>query len=339
MTTSRRLLRLMWLAPLLCHCVAAASPARTRPPATLAETGLYAHGNTLAAGVVLFEPQHALWSDGATKKRWIALPPGTSIDASKPDEWVFPRGTRLWKQFSIDGRPVETRFIRRLADGNWEFASYLWNEEATQARLAPDKGALLDRGSGLPRYAIPSRTDCLACHGNSPTPVLGLAAIQLGGTSAAGTDSAVRDLRALVARGWLRGMPAPPGTRPAIAGRSDIERAALGYLHANCGHCHNEDKDGVRVALMLKQSAADPAGSAAAALRSLLSAQPRYAQASHPSLVVPGGPGDSLLLSRVATRNPLVQMPPLGTSLVDTEAVALLRRWIEELPTTKGKMR
>ena len=43
-----------------------------------------------------------------------------------------------------------------------------------------------------------------------------------------------------------------------------------------------------------------------------------------------GDPDRSVIVARMATRNPLVQMPPLGTRLVDEEAVRLLRRWISE---------
>lgn len=59
-------------------------------PATLAGTGLFADA---AAGVFPFEPQYPLWTDGARKRRWIALPPGTAIDASDVDHWQFPVGT------------------------------------------------------------------------------------------------------------------------------------------------------------------------------------------------------------------------------------------------------
>ena len=37
-----------------------------------------------------FAPQYPLWTDGAAKRRWISLPPGTAIDASDPENWVFP---------------------------------------------------------------------------------------------------------------------------------------------------------------------------------------------------------------------------------------------------------
>ena len=42
-----------------------------------------------------------LWSDGAKKQRWIQLPPGEKIDVADLDNWQFPKGTKLWKQFTV----------------------------------------------------------------------------------------------------------------------------------------------------------------------------------------------------------------------------------------------
>src|SRR5688572_27338219 len=106
--------------------------ARAQAPGSLAETGLYRDGGTeVRAENLSFAPQYPLWSDGARKRRWIRLPAGTSVDASGA-EWRFPAGTRLWKEFSVGGRRVETRFIEHRAEG-WTFTSYVWNAAGTAA--------------------------------------------------------------------------------------------------------------------------------------------------------------------------------------------------------------
>jgi hypothetical protein len=99
-------------------------------PRTLRDTGLYAagSGSVVRDGIAAFSPQYPLWSDGAEKRRWLYLLIGSFIDASQPDAWVFPPGTRLWKEFSYEGRAVETRYIERQSDGSWRFATYVWNE-------------------------------------------------------------------------------------------------------------------------------------------------------------------------------------------------------------------
>ncbi|MGH7269910.1 MAG: hypothetical protein ACREJ3_05715, partial [Polyangiaceae bacterium] len=81
------------------------------PPVSIQCTGLYSNVATkeLAVGVRAYAPAVPLWADYADKGRWIWLPPGTKIDASNPNEWTFPVGTKVFKQFSRDGKRVETR--------------------------------------------------------------------------------------------------------------------------------------------------------------------------------------------------------------------------------------
>ena len=55
-------------------------------PETLRGTGLYADWDTrvVAAGNLPYSPQYALWTDGATKSRWLHLPPGAWIESRLP---------------------------------------------------------------------------------------------------------------------------------------------------------------------------------------------------------------------------------------------------------------
>ena len=294
---------------------ALATLAAAEPPPRLSDTGLS------APGVRPFTPQYALWSDGATKRRWIALPRGRSIDARDPDAWQFPRGTRLWKEFAVDGRAVETRFIERGADGRWTFASYIWNADGTEALLAPPRGTTLAvPGAPDGRYVVPARGDCGACHGGAPVPVLGFSALQL-----------AHELPALAARGTLKNLPpALLKQPPQIHAATATERAALGLLHANCGHCHH-GRGGVPVALRLAQRVADPDASRAEVLASLLNPSGRF-NAGAP-LIEPGQPQSSALVQRMRSRQGLLQMPPLGTQRPDDEGLALVEHWItHDLP-------
>src|SRR5690606_29357474 len=129
----------------------------------------------LASGVEPFEPRFPLWTDGAAKRRWIALPPGTTIDTSDPDRWVFPPGTRLWKEFTRDDVRVETRLLERRPDGSWRVVAYQWKDEQTDAEARPD----VVQNASTADHDIPSRDDCRSCHSQSPTRVLGFGALQL----------------------------------------------------------------------------------------------------------------------------------------------------------------
>jgi hypothetical protein len=325
------------LSPVRHHAVAQA-PVNS-PPERLHETGLFARDSAdeIAPDILSFTPQYPLWSDGAKKRRWISIPQGTFIDASRPDAWEFPRGTRFWKEFSV-GRRVETRLIERLQDGSWRYATYIWNEAGTDAVLAPADGAAVRIGQR--RYTIPSTYDCRACHEGGGAPVLGFSALQLSADRdplAPHAEPAAVDLRALATRGWLRNLPQRLIDKPPrIAAATPTERAALGYLHANCGHCHSKpDEAGaaVPVSLRLAQSVVEP-DSSKAVLQSLLSTSSRFRPAGAQgatAVVMPGASHSSVLALRMRSRDPRVQMPPLGTDIHDSEALALIERWIDIL--------
>jgi hypothetical protein len=322
-------------------------------PAQLSQTGLYAAGSArdIAPGVVSFTPQYPLWSDGADKRRWLSLPRGAFIDATQPDAWQFPVGTRLWKEFSHAGRRVETRFIERAADGTWRYATYVWNDAGTDAVLAPARGIAalpVDTAPGG-RYAIPGRGDCVACHGGAAAPVLGVGALQLSpdrdplAVHATPPQAGDVDLRGLVARGWLRGLPASLLQEPPrIAAATPVERAALGYLHANCAHCHHGGAGRVPVALTLAQSASAPSAAVHDVLRSAVEAPSRWRPADDGAdlrVVDPGRPHASALALRMQSREPRVQMPPLGTRVPDPEGLALVHRWITQDLTHRKEAR
>jgi hypothetical protein len=237
--------------------------------------------------------------------------------------------------------------MERGADGTWQFGVYVWNEEGTDAVLAPADGIRDLPVPGAPggRYAVPSVYDCQACHEGPRVPVLGFSALQLSADRdplAPHADSiAATDLVALARRGVLRNLPQSLlHTPPRITAATPVERAALGYLHGNCGHCHGAPGSAdiaVPVGLRLAQAITQQDGGAAL-LRSLLNAPSRFRftgatnQAS--TIIQPGKSGDSVLPLRMGSRDPRTQMPPLGTALPDLEALALLRRWIDELPVS-----
>jgi hypothetical protein len=67
-------------------------------------------------------------------------------------------------------------------------------------------------------------------------------------------------------------------------------------------------------------------------VRSLVGAASRFrpAGARHAAqLVTPGASHASVLTLRMRSRDPRVQMPPLGSDVPDSEALALIERWID----------
>ncbi len=326
------------LVTLALAALAPAAHAAARLPAHLRDTGLVAAGtrDEIAADALPFSPQYPLWSDGAEKRRWIRLPRGTQIDARDPDHWVFPVGTRIWKEFSL-GRRVETRMIERTREG-WHFATYVWTEDGTDAVLAPAAGVR----AGVPtsaggRWVIPGTADCRACHEGQSNPVLGFTALQLSsdrdpGAPHARTAHAEVHVEDLLARGLLRGLPAALRTMPArIPASTADERAALGYLHANCGICHNREGPLAGLGLDLLQSLAEGPASVERTRASTLAVRALRPLGEAEVRVAPGQPAHSVLFRRMGARDPLDQMPPLGTEMPDRDALALVERWIHSL--------
>ena len=332
-----RLLRawalLLVLAALSCACGRAA-PAVSAPP-RLADTGLYADfaSRRLAAAVLPFTPQYPLWTDGALKQRWIALPAGARIDASDVDHWRFPIGTRLWKQFSF-GRAVETRFMQLRADGSWLYATYQWNRDGSDAVLAPAGGVrAVCASSAGQHHDLPAVADCRLCHEGGRTAVLGFSALQLSpdrdplAPHATPHGAGDVDLPGLVARGLLDHLdPRWLQVPPRIGAPGARQRAALGYLHGNCSSCHNADgplqRLGLRLDYPLANSGAPPA------LASTVGVASHFTRGDALHRVLPGAPERSTLLLRLGATDPLAQMPPFGRHLADADAIDLLADWV-----------
>ena len=340
-----RTLGLAFLLPLLLFysLVAARSPRRSPPP-ILSETGLYSDisSKTVARPNMMFSPQYPLWSDGAKKKRWIYIPPRRTIDANHADDWVFPVGTKFWKEFSF-GKRVETRYLEKSGEKTWMYATYAWKEDGSDAVLVPPEG-LPNHVEIVPgvRHDIPGTDGCRACHeGQGRDVVLGFNALQLSplrDPNAPHTEPFTPEmvnLDTLARRKLLAHFPARLLAHPPeIAGRSPRERAALGYLSGNCGGCHNTTDPLSSVGMYLKRSVNLLPGEMWKELESVIGHRSKYqVPGTGPDesyRIAPGHPEQSTLLFRMSTRNIYRQMPPLGTKIVDTLAVALIANWIQE---------
>ena len=314
-------------------------------PRRLAETGLYADGilGTIHPRNRAFVPQYPLWSDGLSKSRWVYVPPATDIDARDEHAWEFPVGTKFWKEFSLAGRRIETRLLWKASDARWVAVTYLWNEEGSEAVLAPEAGVLAVVEAGPGRwFSIPSRNDCTACHGTKPTSPLGFNALQLSpdrDPNAVHGEPLAADaltLTELVQAGLLRGARGDLAANPPrIRTSTPAGRAVLGYLAANCGMCHNGSGEIAAMGPVLRHRELVEDGDAV--VRRLIDQRTRWqlpgATDGDTVLVSPGAPNRSALLARMRSRSPSSQMPPLGTAVRDQEAVDLVTRWIAtELP-------
>jgi hypothetical protein len=311
-------------------------------PADLRCTGLYgdAKARRLACGIEKFRPNYELWSDGAEKRRYIALPDAGVVDATNLDGLVFPVGTQLWKEFRItvggERKLAETRLLRKSEQG-WLYTSYVWSTDQSEA-IQQNDGVQDLFGAG---HTVPARDQCRKCHEGRSDFALGWDGVLLGESDAG------LSLTELATRGQISvgdaGVADLAVLRSVVPG-SEEERAALGYLHVNCGvSCHNGNSAaGARDTGLMLRLDHDKLGDVQAvpAVKTGINRVPGP-QAKMP----PGGPyydirpGDverSLVVARMKERGNETQMPRLGTNQVDTRGVATLTRWISGMGISAG---
>ncbi|MET0287811.1 MAG: hypothetical protein ABW352_25205 [Polyangiales bacterium] len=303
-------------------------------PRNLHCTGLYKSGTELADGLVQYTPKYVLWSDDAEKRRFVSLPPGTKVDVSNPDAFVYPEGTKFWKEFSVRGsdgvsRRAETRLLQKGPDG-WLYTSYVWNAAETQALQMDNTNGVPDLKVGGTSHIVPTRDQCNECHGGRDDQILGWDAIML---DADGTG---------VTPEWLAPLIEGELPRQIIPGNA-VEKAALGYLHANCGiSCHNDNPaakardSGLFLRLEVGELSSVRSTDAWKAINKQPS--PNAKLDGLPTIqgswvgIRPGDPDRSLLIARQRIRGFESQMPRIGTNIVDEQGTQTVADWIKAMP-------
>ncbi len=342
----------------------------TEFPRKLSETGLFASAskNLPAPGLIPYSVNSALWSDGAFKERFIALPGESQIgfDAvtypqpapGAPFGWRFPSGTVFVKTFSLEmegGNPasrrlIETRLLHseevtgteEFGNQNWLGYSYIWNDEQTDAVLVEAPG--LDReyaikdsraegGQRRQKWHFPSRAECTLCHTMSAKFILGVNTPQMNRDHNYGGVVA-NQLRTLEHLGvFTKPLPAPPEELKRLVDHEDESEAldlrARSYLHSNCSHCHRKWGGGNSGFQLLAALPLTETGT--------LEAPPMHGDfgIAGARIVVPGAPERSVLHHRMTLLG-LGRMPHVASSVVDEVGVRLIDRWIKQLPKAKG---
>ena len=277
-------------------------------------------------GVTAYEPRWHLWSDGESKRRWIELPPGTQINTSNMDYWQFPVGTKVWKEFTRNGVRVETRYMVRTgpATGDWQFLGYEWNAAQTHATAMPGGDQNVN---GTP-HDIPSAATCLGCHGNNATPVLGFSAFQLDYGAPAGS----MDLDDAIASGWISQPPGGASSPHLPLPGNATDQAALGYVHVNCGHCHNSDSQLTSHPMFRIETARIATMQSTRLYSSTVNVVAQNAFEGATIVAKPADPDNSVIIKRTTTTDLPHRMPALGIETVDPAGQQILRAWISALP-------
>jgi hypothetical protein len=298
-------------------------------PPSLRDTGLYSDfdNRIIASDVFEYEVAYPLWSDGAEKRRWVHLPAGTKIDTIDMDSWVYPEGTKLWKEFSDNGLLLETRLLWKTGPttADWIWISYGWNMAQTEALEMPD-GA--DDVLGT-TFDIPDQRNCSKCHERTPDIAIGFSAIQLAHAQEGVTlDSLVTD--SLLTTN-------PPGLSPyfTVPGVGDAQ-AVLGYFHGNCGGCHNPTSDVMDTTNLNLRLEVATLGTVeeTTSYTTIVGIAPQLGPSGPTALIdEEGDPAASMIFFRMGVRDGpgLNQMPPRGTEAVDSDFMLTLSAWITSL--------
>ncbi len=182
-----------------------ATPAARRSfPTKLSESGLFesVRGHKVQPGLFPYSVNSPLWSDGAHKERFIAIPhkgdQDMRIELTASRGWGFPDETVLVKSFALEmeegnaasRRWIETRLLTKQ-EGEWVGYSYAWNDEQSDALLVDSAGMdrefMIRSASGSAdagrahkqTWHYPSRTECMVCHSRAAIYVLGLTTLQM----------------------------------------------------------------------------------------------------------------------------------------------------------------
>ena len=318
-------------------------------PETLAQTGAFANLATLIpnAGIVGYDVNLPFWSDNAEKTRWFYIPVSRTITFRATNNWTYPTGSVWIKHFELEltngvpesKRRLETRFIVRYNDQSQiqrvYGLTYRWDDTQTNATLVADGGLdetfpIYDGGTVRTQiWHYPSRAECLECHTGQTQGglALGFNTPQLHRDFTYDNGVTDNQIRALAQAGYFIGTVPSFHSLRAMAHPTNeqvsVEQRVRSYLAVNCSSCHQ------------------PRGSALGTFNTRFFSTPLSElnlingtlvnSGGNPTnrVVVPGSIEHSMLLTRLSIRGP-GQMPPLDSTLIDTQAVALINRWITD---------
>lgn len=308
-----------------------AGPPCDGPPGLYSDPGC----SVVSADLRAFAPRYVLWSDAADKERFVFLPPGATIDTTDPNHWVFPTGTRFYKTFLRDGMRLETRILEKTMDGTgvkvWSMRVYVWNEEQNAVTEAMD-GVTDVLGT---THDVPPQAFCQRCHSNGQPDVgLGFQALQLNhadtgvslqdlideGLLSTAIDPAAAEIPTMYTTGGVGGGPSP-----------EVTRAALGYMHANCGQCHGGEapQAGLVMFVDLGLGTVEETGTWTTGVGQVSRWMDPMGDPAT-IRIVPGNPSASVVHVRMNRRGD-GQMPPIATEYVDMAGVAAVDAWISAL--------
>lgn len=279
-----------------------------------------------------YELNSALFTDHAKKLRIIALPPGTAMKYTGDGLPDFPDGTMISKTFYYiaDERDlnstkqiIETRVLLKR-NGDWITGNYLWNADMTDAILTDEghsvavdytdiNGVAVSIG-----YKVPdNQGSCVECHqkrgSSDPDDIRKVTPI---GPKLRNINKIVKgnnQLQNLIDMQWIVDISDPNVVTPLPDWKDKtlpLKNRTLAYIEVNCAHCHS------------------PGG---------FCDQPFYDYdfSFGPGELAPGYTHKEVInhirSNMSIIDNGKIYMPKLGTTVIDTEALDMIRAYSTSL--------
>jgi uncharacterized repeat protein (TIGR03806 family) len=317
-------------------------------PALLSETGVFL--DTASAeleaspGLIAYDVQSPLWSDGAKKRRWATIPDGETAAFSDNGSWVFPGGSVFVKHFELALDESHPELVRRLetrilVQGATEAygLTYKWNEAGTDAELLlerqvePIDVSLANGETRHLRYFYPGPNDCGTCHTEDAGPVLGVRTSQLNHDLLYSETGRVSNQVFTWGQAGLIDVALDQSTVESLVSltapddaTAPAEDRVRSYWASNCSMCHRGLDTDPGVFAFWDARFEVPLEDQGVINGFSESGPDDY-------LVVPGDAASSVLYRRSSSTLPGVAMPPVGRSVADPTYVALLEEWITSL--------
>jgi uncharacterized repeat protein (TIGR03806 family) len=269
------------------------------------------------SGYKLYELSSQLFTDYAEKQRLIKIPANTKITAVDNGLVNFPEGTIIVKTFyyyhdkrdvAKGKRLIETRLLVKT-NGVWNAGTYMWNDEQTDATsitsgLNKTVNWIDNSGTGnVISYHIPNNTECGTCHNSNSSMMPIGPKVRNMNFDVVRSNVLLNQLTHLQNEAVLSSVN--PATFIAMPNYKDttlsIEKRARAYLDINCAHCHS-DKG--------------------------------FASSREPRFGYEHSLQDSKILdtkARIINKTQTGKMPKMGTSIIDKEGVALIKKYIDGL--------
>ena len=311
-----------------------------------------------ATGLIPYSVNAELWSDGASKERFIAIPgdgkieyetvtypqpaPGSRARLAVPRrhgarEDVLrsrpnPARSGGWRRgcssssASPGPRSTATRSgAATPTSGTTSRPTRSWPTRRASTASTPSKSAAGERKQ---TWHFPSRAECTLCHTVTAKYALGVNTAQMNRDHDYGGVVA-NQLATLEHIGVFdASFPSRPKDLAKLADYRDrnasLDARARAYLHANCSHCHRKWGGGNAEFQLLSTLPVDELG--------IVNTKPGQGafDLKDPRILVPGDPERSMLYHRM-TRTGLGRMPHIASNVVDEEGVKLIGEWIKAM--------